>query len=190
MKSTSSQVDPFSLCKTQNLCMELYEGRIASLERFVAMTVMFHELGTRVQNFFPAVSFGYLGYYTHRTQSMCRIATTASPVSGADVREQMDAMKLTKVIVQSVRTIINSWFRYRTRVTRHLFRCSSMGILVEVSKNGDDGIDAVRSPIPPRKRSYLSNTFVMQSISPRPGLIHLEESMEEMEPTSQAVNND
>jgi len=32
-------------------CDRLYEGRIASLQRAVAMFVMFHELGKRVQDF-------------------------------------------------------------------------------------------------------------------------------------------
>lgn len=134
MKSTSSKVDQFSFCKTQNLCMELYEGRIASLERFVAMTVMFHELGTRVQQFFPAISLGYLRYRTDRSQSMCRIATTASPVSGADVRERIDSLKLTKVIIQSVRTITNAWFNYRARVAKRLLKQNSLGLLLDVSK--------------------------------------------------------
>jgi hypothetical protein len=163
MKSTSSKVDQFSLCKTQNLCMELYEGRIASLERFVAMTVMFHELGTRVQQFFPAVSLGYLRYRTDRTQSMCRIATTASPVSGADVRERMDSMKLTKVIIQSVRTITNAWFNYRTREAKRLLKQNSLGLLLDVSegtnKRSKLGLD-VTAFFPPRRSLLLSPSAV------------------------------
>ena len=42
-----------------------------------------------VQDFWPRVSFGYLGYDMSRSQSIMRIATTASPVSGSDVREKM-----------------------------------------------------------------------------------------------------
>jgi len=113
--------------------MELYEGRIASLERFVAMTVMFHELGTNVQKFFPAISLGYLGYSTDRTHSMMRIATTASPVSGADVRERIATMKATQVILQSVRTISNAWFNYRRREANRLLKQNSMGLLVDIS---------------------------------------------------------
>ena len=35
------------------------------------------------------VSFGLLGYDMSRSQSIMRIATTASPVSGSDVRRKM-----------------------------------------------------------------------------------------------------
>ncbi len=69
--------------------MELYESRIASMQQFVAMTIMFHQMGMRVQTFFEKISFGLLGYRMDRTHSIMRIATTASPVSGADVRERM-----------------------------------------------------------------------------------------------------
>jgi len=133
VKGFASRNDQFPLCLNQNLSMELYEGRIASLERFVAMTVMFHELGTNVQKFFPAISLGYLGYSTDRTHSMMRIATTASPVSGADVRERIATMKATQVILQSVRTISNAWFNYRRREANRLLKQNSMGLLVDIS---------------------------------------------------------
>jgi len=133
VKGFASRNDQFPLCLNQNLSMELYEGRIASLERFVAMTVMFHELGTNVQKFFPAISLGYLGYSTDRTHSMMRIATTASPVSGADVRERIATMKATQVILQSVRTISNAWFNYRRREAKRLLKQNSLGLLVDIS---------------------------------------------------------
>lgn len=71
--------------RNQTFVQELYESRIASLQRFVAMTVMFHQMGWRVERFFSKNSFGLLGYRMDRTHSIMRIATTASPVSGADV---------------------------------------------------------------------------------------------------------
>lgn len=76
----------YALCEVQNFSIELYESRIVSMQRFVAMTVMFHEMGRRVQRFFHRLSFGYLGYRMDRTHSNIRIASTASPVSGSDVR--------------------------------------------------------------------------------------------------------
>ncbi len=84
----------FLMSESQHIVMELYESRIASMQRFVAMTVMFHQMGSRVQNFFPNISFGYLGYRMDRTHSIMRIATTASPVSGADVRDRMIELHL------------------------------------------------------------------------------------------------
>jgi hypothetical protein len=98
---------------SQDFSMELYESRIASMQRFVAMTVMFHQMGSRVQGFFPRMSFGLLGYRMDRTHSIMRIATTASPVSGADVRERMEVLLLIKTVKQAVATISRAWLRYR-----------------------------------------------------------------------------
>ena len=50
---------------------------------------MFHAMAKSVQDFWPKVSFGLLGYDMSRSQSIMRIATTASPVSGSDVRHKM-----------------------------------------------------------------------------------------------------
>lgn len=50
----------FMLASSQHFSQELYESRIASLQRFVAMIVMFHQMGRRVQNFFGHISFGLL----------------------------------------------------------------------------------------------------------------------------------
>ena len=93
--------------------MQLYESRIASLERFVAFCVMFHEMGRRVQCFWAKLSFGFLAYAMHRSQSMLRIATTASPVSGAHIREQMLERERERQQVQGI-----PWVLYRLRVSR------------------------------------------------------------------------
>jgi hypothetical protein len=99
--------------KTQDFAQELYESRIASMQRFVAMTVMFHEMGRRVEGFFRKMSFGLLGYRYDRTHSIMRIATTASPVSGADVRERMRVLQMLKKIHHSVHVISIAYIRYR-----------------------------------------------------------------------------
>jgi hypothetical protein len=112
-KNVPASIGDFSLARSQEFSMELYESRIASLQRFVAMTVMFHQMGSRVQGFFPRMSLGLLGYRMDRTHSIMRIATTASPVSGADVRERMEVLRLTKTVNQAVATISRSWLRYR-----------------------------------------------------------------------------
>ena len=82
--------------------MHLYETRIASLQRFVSMAVMFHEMGKRVADFWPAVSGGYLGYDMSRTHSIMRIATTASPVSGAEVRDRMVHMSVMSDLTRAI----------------------------------------------------------------------------------------
>jgi hypothetical protein len=52
----------FMVARSQHFSQELYETRIASLQRYVAMTVMFHQMGKRVQEFFAKISFGLLGH--------------------------------------------------------------------------------------------------------------------------------
>ena len=106
-------VDSFAMSRSQHFSMELYESRIASLQRFVAMTVMFHQIGYRVQSFFPKVSFGVFGYRMDRTHSIMRIATTASPVSGADVRERMEELRLMLKIERSVQLICRTWKKWK-----------------------------------------------------------------------------
>ena len=78
-----------ALMQKQVLVQTLYEGRFASLERFVGFLILFHRLGKRVQDFWPSVSCGMLGYDMSRSHSIMRIATTASPVSGSEVRFKM-----------------------------------------------------------------------------------------------------
>lgn len=54
--------------KSQDFSQEVYEARIASMQRFVAMTVMFHQMGWQVERFFRRLTFGLLGYRFDRTQ--------------------------------------------------------------------------------------------------------------------------
>lgn len=105
----------FMLARSQHFAQELYESRIASLQRFVAMSVMFHQMGKRVQEFFAKISFGRLGYRMDRTHSIMRIATTASPISGADVRQRMRHMQLLKKVQHSVYIISTAYLQYKAR---------------------------------------------------------------------------
>lgn len=59
--------------KSQDFSQELYESRIASMQRFVAMAVIFHQMGSQVERFFRRISFGFLGYRYDRTHSIMRI---------------------------------------------------------------------------------------------------------------------
>lgn len=103
----------FLLVRNQHLSQELYESRIASLQRFVSMTVLFHQMGKRVENFFSRISFGFWGYRFDRTHSIMRIATTASPVSGADVRQRMEHLRLLKKVEISLNVISSAYLAYR-----------------------------------------------------------------------------
>lgn len=116
-RNTEKSLD-FSLSRSQNHAMQLYESRIGSLQRFVSMIVMFHQMGHRVERFFANVSFGLLGYRMDRTHSIMRIATTASPVSGADLRQQIYQLRLLKKVKLSVRVISKAWLRYME--TKHI----------------------------------------------------------------------
>lgn len=117
LKHSASPAESFKLTDTQRLSMLLYEGRIASLQRAVAFFVLFHEMGKTVCDFWPSVSFGILRYRMDRTQSIMRIASTASPVSGADVREKILELETTKQLARfkALMAPVICDFRNRTR---------------------------------------------------------------------------
>ena len=103
LKHSASPEPPaqcFKLVESQRLSILLYEGRIASLQRAVAFFVLFHEMGKTICDFWPWASFGLLRYRMDRTQSIMRVASTASPVSGADVREKMLELEMTKQLAR------------------------------------------------------------------------------------------
>lgn len=50
-----------------------------------------------------------------RTHSIMRIATTASPVSGADVRDRKRAIYYMRKIPHSVEIISKAWLSYKNR---------------------------------------------------------------------------
>jgi plasmid maintenance system killer protein len=70
-------------------------------------------MGKRVENFFDKISFGLLTYRMDRTHSIMRIATTASPISGADVRQRMRQLQLLKKAKHSTHLISTTWLRYK-----------------------------------------------------------------------------
>lgn len=113
----SGQDLDFRASRSQHFVQELYETRVASMQRFVAITVMSHQMGKRVEQFFRRISFGWLGYRMDRTHSIMRIATTASPVSGADVKEQMRHLQLLKRVQHSIHVISLAYLRYKAKQT-------------------------------------------------------------------------
>ena len=116
-KSSKSKPISFSAgaMKSQNLVQELYESRIASMQRFVSMVVMFHQMGDRVEKFFSKNTLGLLGYPKDRSHSIMRIATTASPVSGADVRQRKRVISYVRKINRAVVVIEKAWLEYKRR---------------------------------------------------------------------------
>ena len=105
----------FELVCSQHLAQELYETRIASLQRFVSLCVMFHRMGHRVERFFATISLGLWSYRIDRTHSIMKVATTASPISGASVREGMEHMRLLKKVQHSVDVISAAYLVHKKR---------------------------------------------------------------------------
>jgi hypothetical protein len=102
----SNQELALKAARSQHLVQKLYKTRVTSLQRFVAMTVVFHQMGKHVEGFFDRNSFGFLSYRMDRRHSaVMRIATTAFPISGADVKEQMWHLQLLKKVQHSVHVI-------------------------------------------------------------------------------------
>jgi len=134
--------DDFAFVSSQNLSMRMYETRFASLQRFVSMCVMFHEMGKRVADFWPAVSLGALGYDMSRTHSIMRIATTASPVSGAEVRD--------KLLQNSIHA---SMLRVIRRLNAAVKEYSEHKKLLEMLKRKEEGFSPLKSFSPFRALS-------------------------------------
>mmetsp|Transcript_2825 Transcript_2825/g.6181 ORF Transcript_2825/g.6181 Transcript_2825/m.6181 type:complete len:1521 (-) Transcript_2825:409-4971(-) len=149
-----------SIEQSQHFSMELYEGRIASMQRFVAMTVMFHEMGKKVENFFSKYTFGILGYRYDRTHSIMRIATTASPVSGADVRDRSRHLKLSTKIKRSLEVVSFAWLRYRQRQQEEAIRRSGYSKASRSIGHSARQIAPVGSARSTRRVQEASNTSV------------------------------
>ena len=58
---------------------------LSNLVSVVATTKYLYSVNTLLQDWWPMVSLGLLNYDMSRTHSIMRIATTASPISGAEV---------------------------------------------------------------------------------------------------------
>ena len=160
-----STVGDFAKSQSQNLSMELYESRVASLQRFVAMCVMFHQTGKLVQDFFPKWSFGLMKYNMERTHSIMRIATTASPVSGDAVRAQMERLRLRARFQSAAHKIEGAWkaadMNHMRKLKEQWYGSDRHGLGMNSSNNNFDGskrtmddsatsqISLVASPLPP-----------------------------------------
>ena len=68
--------------KAVNVHESLCGGRYASLERYLAFLVVFHEMAARVAAFTP------LRFDVSRSQSQLRVATTAAPISAAELERE------------------------------------------------------------------------------------------------------
>jgi hypothetical protein len=65
---------------------------------------------------------------------MLRIVSTASPVSGADVRDRMETINLTETIRGSIHVISSVWSSYRNHKTSYQLKQNSLLIDLDLSE--------------------------------------------------------
>ena len=104
------------LIEAQKVAVRLYESRIASMQRCVAFFVLFHSMASRIRDFWAYASFGLLDYDMSKTHSIMRIATTASPVSGAEVRDRAKAIRLKRRIEWAENVLAKAAKRWLVRL--------------------------------------------------------------------------
>ena len=93
--------------------MVLQETRFDSMQRCVSFFVMFHEMAKCVADFWRNISLGLLGYSIHRTHSIMRVATTACPVSGMEVRERQKFLAFSRQWNMVTHRIRNAIVQYK-----------------------------------------------------------------------------
>ena len=98
-----------ALLQRQHTVQTLSETRFDSMQRLLGFFVLFHAMGEAVANWWPTATCGLFGYDMSRTQSMMRVATTASPVSGMEVRERIEEVREEMRRERAVRRIHGSW---------------------------------------------------------------------------------
>ena len=107
--SKYAQLGTDELMRRQLLVQVLSETRFDSLQRLCAFFVLFHAMGKAVADWWPRASCGLLGYDMSRSQSILRVATTASPVSGMEVRERMLEIRAQTRLAQAVSSVQRAW---------------------------------------------------------------------------------
>ena len=115
------------LLKRQALVQVLSETRFDALQRLCAFFVLFHAMGKDVADWWRAASCGLLGYDMSRTQSIMRVATTASPVSGMEVRERMLAIQAETRRAGAASSVQRIW---RLWLGRWVIMCAAAGAAV------------------------------------------------------------
>jgi len=118
-------LDTSKLLRRQQLVQLLNETRFDSMQRFLSFCVLFHAMGKAVADFWPRASCGLLGYDMSRSQSIMRVATTASPVAGTEVRDRLVEIRRLTLQLHAASTIqriwrsLRLWRMVRSNSTRH-----------------------------------------------------------------------
>ena len=108
-------LDTDELMRRQSMVQILSETRFDALQRLCSFYVLFHAMGKRVADWWPRASFGLLQYDMSRSQSIMRVATTASPVSGMEVRERMMAIETETRRSQAASSVQRVWRSVRLK---------------------------------------------------------------------------
>ena len=116
----------------------LYESRFGSMKRLGAFFVVFHAMGARVARWWDAWSCGVLKYDMSRTQSIMRVATTASPVSGSEVRDKMLELRRNTAGVLIARHLAKA-FRENEQRKRQ-----AIALISALDANNDGVLDAAK----------------------------------------------
>ena len=110
-----SKLSTDDLMRRQRLVQLLSETRFDALQRLVSFFVIFHRMGKTVADWWPRASLGLLRYDISRSQSIMRVATTASPVSGMEVRERMLAIQAETRRAQAASSVQRIWRAVRLK---------------------------------------------------------------------------
>jgi hypothetical protein len=81
----SADVGAKAVLDAEAVMKDIFEGRWASLERYIGFLVLFHAMALRVS----CSSWPLPSWDISRSQSILRVASTAAPISGAEVAHQL-----------------------------------------------------------------------------------------------------
>ena len=136
-----SNLDTGAMCDRQVMLQQLYETRFASLQRLISFMIMFHAMGKSVQDFWPRVSFGLLGYSMSRSQSMLRVASTAAPVSGSEVRDRIIELEKEELAIWAARRL-QRWARWTLEVRRQIVSTAGKVVVEQSAEKSSEAMTA------------------------------------------------
>ena len=114
-----------------------------------------------VQDFWPRASLGLLRYDMSRTHSIMRVATTACPTGGSEVREQMIALEQWSRDLWAAKFIQKTWGR-KARARGALKRRSSGWRPPLLTEPPGEGVEAPTSA--PKLNSRASVSSAVSSL--------------------------
>ena len=155
LEKANPGVPVHDLIEMQSLSERLYENRCGSLHRLVSFMVLFHQMGKDVMDFWTKNTFGILGYEMDRTHSIMRIATTASPVSGAALRLRMVELE-EELRWKHAQGVVRRMVRERLYGRRDVLGFDGKGDLTEEEKAAQEEKEAAEARIKELQATMLA----------------------------------